>query len=270
MNPIGRFQRAWKSKVTNQRLYRSAKVNEDAVFILGAPKSGTTAIATLLSMATGKSLTSDFKRAIARPTLQAELACRLLSFEDFVDLYRYEFSSDIVKEPFLSFQLDDLVGRFPNSRFIGIVRNPFQNIRSILNRLQIPGTLADLSFEDWSELRKVPAWRMSLQSELLGYPAAHYIDAMAFRWRRACELMAKHSDQCLVVKYEDFVDGKKGFVGRLADELGFPVVNDISAQVDMQFQPKGSRDVDLNSFFGDKNYSRIDLITKEIRQQFGY
>ncbi|MAB94629.1 MAG: hypothetical protein CMC98_00830, partial [Flavobacteriales bacterium] len=104
-------------------------LKKEPVFILGNQKSGTTIIANLIAQATKKSLTSDFKSAIKNSSLQLELDFNLLSFNDFVQRYRYEFSKDLIKEPFLSYYVPQLFETFPKAKFILIVRNPFQNIR---------------------------------------------------------------------------------------------------------------------------------------------
>lgn len=270
MKPLKRLKRVWKSRVTDAGERRRAVICESPTFILGAPKSGTTAIAQLLSRATGQALTSDFQRAISRPSLQAELACRLISFDEFVEQYRLEFSRPLIKEPFLSFHLDDLRRRFPAARFVGIVRNPFQNIRSILNRLRVPGDLERLDFEEWEELRKVRAWRMSLQSELIGRPTSSYIEAMAYRWAFACRALLENPSSVICIRYEDFLVDKKAFIERLAEQLNLTVVNDIADSVDVQFQRKGDRGVDVNAFFGEANYARIQRITGDVAARLGY
>ena len=124
-------------------------VNSKPLFILGNQKSGTTVIANLLSQATSKSLTSDFQSAISHKTLQLELDFHLLKFSDFIQDYKYEFSKDIIKEPFLSYYIDELINEFPKAKFVLIIRSPFQNIRSILNRLIVPGNLEKINFDNY-------------------------------------------------------------------------------------------------------------------------
>ena len=121
-----------------------SKIKPDPLFILGNPKSGTTVIANLLSKATKQTLTSDIKSVINHSTLQLDF--NLLSFNNFIKQHKYKFSKEIIKEPFLSFYTEELINSFPNSKIVWIVRNPYQNIRSILNRLKIPGNLQEIKF----------------------------------------------------------------------------------------------------------------------------
>ena len=159
-----------------------AQPNRNSIFILGNQKSGTSAIANLLSQATSKSLTPDFISAIDHPTLSLELSFDLLAFSDFVQKYKFEFSNQIIKEPILSFYIDKLIKEFPESIFILIVRNPYHNIRSILNRLSIPGDLENINYHNYDTLNRFPVWKLALQSEMLGLTSSNYIEAMANRW----------------------------------------------------------------------------------------
>ena len=157
-------------------------VNTNPLFILGNQKSGTTVIANLLSQATAKSLTSDFQSAISSKTLQLELDFHLLRFSDFIQDYKYEFSKEKIKEPFLSYYIDELINEFPKTKFVLIIRNPFQDIRSILNRLSVPGNLEEINFDNYNEIIKTPVWKLAMQSKMLGIDSCHYIEAMANRW----------------------------------------------------------------------------------------
>ena len=116
------------------RIIRSIffKINKKPIFILGNPKSGTTVIGKLISKASNKSHTSDIKSVIYNSS--QKLDSGLISLNYFIKNHKYEFSKEIIKEPSLSYHVEDLIETYPDSKFIWIVRNPFQNIRSILNR----------------------------------------------------------------------------------------------------------------------------------------
>lgn len=245
-------------------------LNQERVFVLGNPKSGTTVIANLLSIASSKSLTSDFIRTIKKTTLQLELNFKLMKFESFINDYADEFSQEIVKESFLTFYIDELVRFFPNAKLVYIVRDPFQNIRSILNRLKIPGNLDDLDLFDWDELNKTPVWKIALQSEVLGLHSENYIASMAKRWNYAVDSYLKNKENIVLVKYESFMQGKEEFIETLVDNLGFQMERDISSFLDVQFQPKGESDVNLASFFGDKNFKAIQDICSKNLKKLGY
>jgi len=91
-----------------------SKIKPEPIFILGNPKSGTTVITNLLSRSTKQTLTSDIKNIIMNPTLQLDF--KLLCFDDFIKQHKYEFSKDIIKEPFLSFYSEELIKHYPNSK----------------------------------------------------------------------------------------------------------------------------------------------------------
>jgi hypothetical protein len=245
-----------------------SKVNPKPLFILGNPKSGTTIIANLLSRATKKSLTSDIKSAIKYITLKLDF--KLLSFDYFIEKHKYEFSKEIIKEPFLSFYTEELMKSFPNAKFIWIVRNPYQNIRSILNRLKIPGNLEEIDFNQYSELEETPDWKLNLQSSMFGYISLNYIEAMAFRWNHAVNIYKQHKDRIVLVKYEDFILDKKKYIEDMAIELGFSIQTDISNYVNIQYQPKGNVEIDLKDFFGEENYKIIERLCKENMKELGY
>jgi hypothetical protein len=217
-----------------------SKKNPKPLFILGNPKSGTTIIANLLSKATKQTLTSDIKSVIKYAPLKLDF--NLLSFDEFIKQHKYEFSKEIIKEPFLSFYTEELIKSFPDAKFIWIVRDPYQNIRSILNRLKIPGNLKEINFNHFTELEKNPAWKLNLQSKMFGYISFNYIEAMAFRWNHAINIYQQHKDKIVLVKYEDFILDKKKYIEDLSLSLDLTVKSDISNYVNIQYQPKGKSD----------------------------
>ena len=245
-----------------------SKVNHKPLFILGNPKSGTTIIAKLLSRATKKTLTSDIKSAIKHITLKLDF--KLLSFDYFIENHKYEFSKEIIKEPFLSFYTEELMKSFPNAKFIWIVRNPYQNIRSILNRLKIPGNLEEIDFNQFSEFEKTPDWKLNLQSSMFGYNSFNYIEAMAFRWNHAVNIYKQHKDRIVLVKYEDFILDKKKYIEDLSLSLELTVKADISNYVNIQYQPKGKSEINLKKFFGVENYNNIEKLCKKNMEELGY
>lgn len=271
MNAIARVI----NKLTNNSIvdvvkYRNATINYEPLFILGNPKSGTTAIATLISYATGKSLTSDFIRAIPRATLQLEMKFKLLHFQEFMEKYKYEFSKELIKSPLLTFFIKELKQYIPQAKYIFIARDPFQNIRSILNRLKIPGNLKQINLFEWDELNKTPAWKLQLQSQVLGYSTDSYIEAMAYRWNYAVEGYFKNKDKMLLVRYEDFKKDKENYIYRLCEKMDMLVKHNISSYLNVQFQPKGNQDIDIISFFGDHNVRLIKEICQESMLLLGY
>jgi len=74
----------------------------------------------------------------------------------------------------------------------------------------------------------------------------------------------------MLVRYEDFVTDKVGFIRSMASELGYLQVNDIDDVIDVQYQPRGKSDVSWNRFFGSRNLARIERVCDGRMQKFGY
>jgi hypothetical protein len=244
--------------------------SQEKIILLGNQKSGTTAIAALLAQATGESVTLDFKSAIYDMEWQLVNRMKVADFSDFVFQYRKEFRSRIIKEPSLTLFYDDLHDIFPNWKFSFIIRNPFQNIRSILNRLQIPGDLDQIEFDDWPELNNYPAWRLVLNSTWLGKPGYNYIESLAFRWCEMAQIYLDNSDNITLFKYEKFVNDKENEIYELAQNMGLNVFHDIGKIVNTQYQSRGNANLSIDEFFGAPNLRRIENICKDYANKFGY
>jgi hypothetical protein len=240
-----------------------SKPNEAPVLVFGNQKSGTSAIAGLLAEATGKNLITDFSGA-QEPYI-GELIRGDISTADYVARNAWAFSAPIVKEPGLTFAAPALMAHFPKSRAVMVQRNPWHNIRSILERVDIRGDTDTLIA---GQRRLNRTWRSILAGNDLGLPPAHYIDILAQRWLRAAKIAEMLGDRALIVRYEDFSAAKRETIETLARDLDLPVVSDISEKLDHQFQPRG-RGVDPRRFFG-QNYARIAAICGVKAAQLGY
>jgi hypothetical protein len=253
------------------RLYHHAasavcKPNPNAVIGLGNQKSGTTAIAALLARHTNSTVTLDLPD-IAGP-VKIKLKAGEVPFQSFVRRNASELSRDIIKEPNLTFFYDELRSTFPRARYLMMVRDPRQNIRSILNRLQLPGDLDGLN-EKWMA-RVHPNWKADIEGKWLGLVGADYIEVLAARWNLSADVYLSHRDEMLLVRYEDFDAAKAAVIVNLARRLGLPAKRDIRGEVDRQYQPRGDRVVPLDTFFGTKNLTRIVHSCSERMAAFGY
>jgi len=241
----------------------------EPVFVLGVQKSGTTAIAALLAKATNQSVTLDITRAIKRPEWKVLLRYGIGSFEDYVYRYRSAFRKKIVKEPGLTFYFEELRRVFPKARFVIILREPKDNIRSILNRLDVPGDAADVDLQNYPKLWLSPAWRINFDTSWLGYCHENYIDALAYRWKRSAEIYFNAEDDFLMIRYEDFIADKQASVELLSQKLGLKVKQDISGIVDRQYQSRGERVKDYGDYYK-KNERFIDRQTRHYSERLGY
>jgi len=244
-----------------------ARVEPRPILVLGNPKSGTTAIAGLLSEMTGLSVTLDLVREVKRPTYQHVRAGRM-SIDAFVRRNKFDFSRRIIKEPNFVVIFDQLRTRFPGAKLVFVVRDPRDNLRSVLNRLRLPGDFERLD----QPYRGVNprAWNLYLDGRWVGIEADHYIDVLAGRWKLAADTYLAHRDVMERIRYEDFEQDKAEEIGRLAERLGLSRRHDILDKVDFPYQPAGDRGVDWPTFFGIRNLQRIERVCGKTMRQLGY
>jgi len=237
-------------------LYQFCAINERPIIVLGNQKAGTSAIAALLAKATG--LSYDIDIAGFRAPEYAALHNGSTSLRSLIKhRARLEFSKGLVKEPGLTFLYGHLRATFPNAKYVLVLRNPFSNIRSTLNRLGLPGDQEVLSTAQIASLS--PIWKSILYNEWVGDPTRtdlNYIGRSAERWQQAARVYQNHPQQISLIKYETFNGDKRNVIEALASTLGLRVIRDISSQVDVQFQPRGNKTDNYKSLFG-RNYDTI-------------
>ena len=251
--------------------YRSifAREHLNPVFILGNQKSGTSAITALLGYLTNTSVSVDLTfEYLSSENIYSQVYRGEKKFSELVKQNRYDFSSKIIKEANLTGFYPELCNHFPASKFVFVVRNPKDNIRSILNRLNLPGDLQDLT---QNQKGKIPlGWSPVFDSKWLKISGNTYIEILAERWNHFSDIYFQNQQNIILVKYEDFLINKVGEIQRLGNALALETKNDISDKIDVQYQPKGQRSVRLDAFFGLDNLSKIDEICKHNMLLFKY
>lgn len=249
-----------------------SRVNPSPIIILGHQKTGTSATAVLLAKATNKSVTVDFfhKNYERLPFAQERLYNEDLDFPDFIMSNKLYFSTDIVKEPELTFFYKELSGFFPSAKFVFVARDPRATIRSVLNRLDISGNLECLDEEHFESMKYLKIWRFVLSGKLPDVPGETYIEKLAHRWNLAAETYLKNCERITMLKYESFKQNKKESIEKLAGSLGLAVESNISDDVDTQFQPCGNHIVTYTDFFGTNNLDKIESICGEQMNKLGY
>lgn len=265
--------RAWAPLAKSSRgieNFLMASCEAEPIIILGNQKTGSTAIAALLSQATENAVTLDLQSAIQDVGWQLCVKYGVTDFNDIAYKYKKDFSRKIIKEPSLTYFYQELTDLFPKAKFVFIQRNPYQNIRSILNRLRIPGDLRTIEYDDWSELRRIPIWRLTMDSSWLGRPKGNYIEGMAHRWDIAAKTYLDSRSNFMLVRYEDFLRDKKFAIESLASKLNLKIYRNIDAAVDFQYQPKGYAEVPISEFFGSENLAIIKNICSESANKLGY
>lgn len=243
---------------------RTAVPHPHPLFVFGNQKAGGTAIAGLLTAATGLRASLDLEGATA--PYFTRLMRGETSLDHFIRQNAWSFSAPIIKEGNLTFLAEELMTRFAVDRAIFILRDPFDNIRSILDRLKLPGDLETL---DTKGLRVNATWRTILSGEDLGFTPDHYVTTLARRWLRACDIYENGADHFVRSRYEDFRAGKTREIERLARAFSLPVMHDISGDLDRAFQRRGDPHRNLRDFFG-ANYARIADICGAAAERQGY
>ena len=261
-------------KIPGELLYlmrrRTAPIQQAPLFVLGNQKSGTSAVSALLALATRKDLTLDFR--VRRYVLEDlyRVSRGETSLSDFVARNRIEFSTPIIKEPSLTFIFSKLEAEFPEASFVFILRNPFDNIRSVFDRLRldgqtkaVPGHMQNANF----------AWRHIISGTDLGLDpeirTAGVAPVLATRWVLALQPVIE-KPAIPVLRYEDFLGDKIGTIRSLAAKVGLDAPGSIESHVDRAFQPSGRSQVSPETFFSPENYDQIDRITAALRSRFGY
>ncbi len=241
-------------------------LEQTRVIVLGNQKSGTTAIAKLLALISGKKVLLD-SPLLWEPNL-SRIATGKIDLLTLINDHKYYFARPIVKEPNLTFLFDQVVRIYPPSvKFVFIVRDPRDNIRSILNRLKVPGNLVNLDsyYPNFSIHEKA-----IFDKNIFSYQTDHYISQLAERWNMAADIYFRSEEDVYLVRYEDFKRDKVSFISNLALKMGFKPKFDIAAKIDIQYQPKGNHDISWLDFFGQKNLDRIINICGSGMQRVGY
>ncbi len=247
----------------------TSQANPNPILVFGNQKSGTSAVTALLGETTGLSYTVDMF------CLYGDLEERLLkketSLDELLDRARFYFSREIIKEPGFTFFYKELCTHFPNSPQVFVLRNPYDNIRSILNRANLPGNLEDLKDTHWHYIReKLPYWQVVFDGTLADHKGNTYIETLALRCRRVFEIYLNSKTNVIPIRYESFKENKVEVIHKLASDLNLPIKHNIEQIKDTQFQPKGNSSIDTETFFGERNMERIRKICGEVAFKVGY
>lgn len=247
-------------------LLRRPRSDNTRIVILGNQKSGTSVIAHLLADF------GDLSKTIDIPEIWGRNLTKLLRGEtilsDLSRRYPHRFFAQLVKEPNLTFFYTDLKSIYTDAQFVFILRDPRDNIRSILNRLDLPGDLKRLD----EATHPIPhSWRLIFDPALFNFGEMdHYIDILSMRWNHTVDVYLKNRDAFHLITYEAFSANKVRTISTLAADLGLPKVHDISAKIDIQYQPRGNREISWIDFFGQENLHRIEMKCEKQMLQLGY
>lgn len=240
------------------------QINTKKIFVLGNQKSGTTAIAWLIAHY------GELTKTLDIPELWKEerkIYSGKRTLASFVMSHPQVFSAQLIKEPCLTFLYGELEEIFPDSRYVFIIRHPADNIRSILDRLKVPGHLenAELNTER-------NTWKDVFYGTLLGsLKEEHYIARLAKRWVLSAETYLKNRDKMLLIRYEDFLLDKHRCIHSASQQLGIDEKNDVEHFLDMQHQSRGvTRGIPWSECFQEINIEIIRTICGPYMEYFDY
>ncbi len=228
------------------------------LIVLGNQKSGTTAIASLIAQAT------DLSSMLDSPLLwepnYSKIVTNQINLSQLINSNKYYFSKNIIKEPNLTFLFDRLKGIYPAEvKYLFIIRDPRDNIRSILNRIKVSGNLDNIS----AYKNKFSAHEnVIFDKKIMSYQYDNYIEQLAERWVSSAKIYFANQTIFHLVKYEDFNSNKIEFIYKLCETLNFKIKNDISSKVEIKYQPMGNNSSSWEEFFGSKNLTKINEICK--------
>jgi hypothetical protein len=255
-------------KTLLRRLLRRP-VRAPRVVVAGMPKSGTTAVAMLMGAAAELDVNSDpFHRLDRRDSqFRDELYAGHISLADLVKRYRSHFAGGLIKDPNFVFFVPGLADAFPGAGRVMIVRDPRDNIRSILNRLELPGR-TDPSPDQRDRLNRT--WQRVLDGHTPDLPGENHVEVLAHRWRVAAANYFDHADSLQLIRYEEFVQDKVAAIEALLSKLGLVASKSIDHMVDRQFQPRGDHTVTWQDFFGPERLDSIERICAREMEALGY
>ena len=263
------------ANIKHQHLLKNARLPKSPIIVLGNQKSGTTAIAALVGRATKKKFAIDPWFQIqnkldikSQIDLQKQLYEHSCSLNDFINHNKQYFSVEIIKEPNFTFLYEDVIKCFPTAKFIFINRDPRDNIRSILNRLNVPGNLTQLS--DCQLESMTLGWQLVMEGKYPSVLGNNYIEKLAYRWNIAADTYIKNADNIIYIAYENFLEDKQAKIISLAEKIGVNIEHDISQELNIQYQPKSNNNASWLEFFGAKNLAHINDICGDKIKLFNY
>jgi hypothetical protein len=240
------------------------------VVVLGHQKGGTTAIAKLLGRMCQMPVSVDPFYEVDRGRAKAVESVFRGEVQLSAVARRHPtlFWQPIVKDADFTFLWTQVAGLYPEARFVYVARHPVDTIRSVLNRLGLPG---DPSPGVLPPMRNPTRhWELILAGSLPRVPGDDYVEKLAHRWQLAADTYATHRNRMLLVRYEDFLRDKVSELTQVAGSLGLVAERDVFAEVDVPYQPPGNDKTSPLGFFGSRRIDRIVGICARGMQQMGY
>lgn len=205
--PVGHRLRARFELIRTRTARRSGQSNPPRLFVLGNQKSGTTVVADACARLLDETCQQDFPLERFHPTYHLISPRSRFYIDTVIERNLRCFTRGVVKEPGLTAHFQPLRVRYPTASFLFVVRDPIENIRSVLDRLGLvgpDGIVPQPVAYPWLSI----CFNLDLGEEMPSHlDLDEMVARMARRWtylvsiaRRACE-----AGQAQLVRYEDFV-----------------------------------------------------------------
>ncbi|MFW5993130.1 MAG: sulfotransferase [Desulfohalobiaceae bacterium] len=188
-----------------------------------------------------------------------------MNVKDMALKNKRDFASRIIKEPFLTLFYDCLVEHFPKAQFLFLVRDPVENIRSILNRAGYKGR-----YDPEARLNLSLEWRSILSGAYISPCCKDVLECLALRWNIMSSIYLDNQENIRLCRYEDFVQDKIKSLQDLCLDLGLPIMHELEHKLELQYQKKGETGAGRQSFFSPEETHRIESICKANMQSLGY
>jgi hypothetical protein len=255
--------------VLDRLLLRLSASPHPDVFVSGMPKSGTTAVLRLMGLAAGERTCNDpfYQLDLQGVRFRDALFAETLRLPGLMRTYPRVFRGTLLKDPNFVFFQRDLRDAWPSAAWVFTIRDPRDNVRSILNRLRLPGRVDGIR----TGLERVTgAWRDVLLGRNPALPGGDPIEHMARRWVCIAEAIDAVGDGAVVSRYEEFVRDKPARIADLCRAVGLDPVHDIREQMDVPFQPRGDRQAVWEEFFGPAELATLESVCGPWLARFGY
>ena len=260
------------NKVVNVLMAYAYKNKNTKLVVLGHQKTGTTAIASLLAHSANMSFSSDpiYEMSPSNSEFLQVFFDKTDEFNRIANKNSKLFFQQVVKDLDYILSFDKVFKLYPSAKFVFIIREPHQIIRSIFNRLSIDGT-TELSNISTDKLYQPTAnWDYIINGEPTSNDNMSIVERLASRIEETTLSYLKNKNNLKLIKYEDFKANKSEYIKKTLKEMDLPCLRDISTVENYQFQPKGDHKVLIEEFFGKKNYDLITQICSTTISRFGY
>tara|TARA_B110000908_G_C10148302_1_gene400102 strand:- start:129 stop:956 length:828 start_codon:yes stop_codon:yes gene_type:complete len=248
------------------------------VVVLGHQKTGTSAIAALLGKKAALEMGNDPLYAVDQG--KALAVEKLLSSPRSLTLLCHRhprlFGQPIIKDPDLIFVFSAVEQIFHHAKFLFVVRDPRDTIRSICNRLDLSGKEVGYCPKRADMHNGNRHWELILSGQLPSLAenanslSPGHVLNLAIRWNHAAEIYLENSSKMKLLRYEDFIIDKEDVIEKTAKGLGLPCTTSIDQFVDVQYQPRGDATVKWNEFYSAENMQLIEEVCGEMMKKFGY